>query len=148
MRAVEFSDDRLGGVLRRLSDDAAWAAIEQELWAATVAVYELEVSGIRLDSTTSSGYHQVNEEGVMPWGHSKDQRPDLPQLKLLAAAAEPSGHLGACDIQPGQCAADPLYTLLIQQVRGLLGRTGLLYAGDCKMAALATQTEIAAHQEY
>src|SRR5215831_18878117 len=46
MRAVEFSDDRLGGVLRRLSDDAAWAAIEQALWAATVAIYELVVSGI------------------------------------------------------------------------------------------------------
>jgi transposase len=37
-RAVEFSDDRLGGVLRRLSDDVAWAAIERDLWAASVAV--------------------------------------------------------------------------------------------------------------
>lgn len=148
LREVECSDDRLGGVLRRLSDDAAWAAIEQELWVATVAVYELEVSGIRLDSTTSYGYHQVNEEGVMQFGHSKDHRPDLPQLKLMAAAAEPSGHLVACDLQPGQSADDPLYTPLIQRVRGMLGRTGLVYAGDCKMAALATRAEIAAHQDY
>jgi transposase len=148
LRAVEFSDDRLGGVLRRLSDEAAWAALEQALWAATVAVYALEVRGIRLDSTTSYGYHRVSEEGVMQWGHSKDHRPDLPQLKLMAAAAEPSGHLLACDLQPGQCADDPLYTPLIQRVRGMLGRTGLLYAGDCKMAALATRAEIAAHQDY
>jgi transposase len=148
LRAVEFSDDRLGGVLHRLSNDVAWEAIEKELWAATVAVYELEVSGIRLDSTTSYGYHQVTEEGVMQFGHSKDHRPDLPQLKLMAAAAEPSGHLVACDLQPGQCADDPLYTPLIQRVRGLLGRTGLVYAGDCKMAALATRAEIAAHQDY
>jgi hypothetical protein len=55
LRAVEFSDDRWGGVLHRLSNDVAWEAIEKELWAATVAVYELEVSGIRLDSTTSYG---------------------------------------------------------------------------------------------
>jgi transposase len=148
LREVEFSDDRLGGVLRRLSDEAAWAAIEQELWAATVAVYELEVSGIRLDSTTSYGYHQVSEEGMMQFGHSKDHRPDLPQLKLMAAAAEPSGHLVACDLQPGQCADDPLYTPLIQRVRGLLGHTGLVYAGDCKMAALATRAELAAHRDY
>jgi transposase len=148
LRDVEFSDDRLGGVLRRLSNDAAWEAIEHELWAATVAVYELEVRGIRLDSTTSYGYHHVTEEGVMQLGHSKDHRPDLPQLKLMAAAAEPAGHLIACDLQPGQRADDPLYTPLIKRVRGVLGRTGLVYAGDCKMAALATRAEIAAHQDY
>jgi transposase len=39
IRAVEFSDDRLGGVLHRLSDDETWDAIEHALWATTVAVY-------------------------------------------------------------------------------------------------------------
>ena len=36
IREVEFSDDRLGGVLSRLSDDATWDAIERDLWTATV----------------------------------------------------------------------------------------------------------------
>lgn len=148
IRAVEFSDDRLGVVLYRLSDDETWEAIEHDLWAATVAVYELELTGIRLDSTTSYGYHHVTEDGVMQRGHSKDHRPDLPQLKLMAAAAEPSGHLIACDVHPGQCADDPLYTPLLQRVRDIVGRPGLLYAGDCKMAALATRAEIAAHHDF
>jgi transposase len=148
VREVEFSDDRLGGVLYRLSDDETWEAIEHDLWAATVAVYEIELMGIRLDSTTSYGYHRVTEEGMMQRGHSKDHRPDLPQLKLMAAAAEPSGHLLACDVHPGQCADDPLYTPLLQRVRGIVGRSGLLYAGDCKMAALATRAEIAAHHDF
>lgn len=148
IRAVEFSDDRLGGVLYRLSDDETWDAIEHDLWAATVMVYELELTGIRLDSTTSYGYHQVTDEGVMQRGHSKDHRPDLPQLKLMAAAAEPSGHLIACDVHAGQRADDPLYTPLLQRVRGIVGHTGLLYAGDCKMAALATRAEIAAHHDF
>lgn len=148
IRDVEFSDDRLGGLLRRLSDDEAWAAMEEELWAATVAVYALELTGIRLDSTTSYGYHEVTEEGVMQFGPSKDHRPDLPQLKLMAAAAVPSGHLLACDVAPGQCADDPLYTPLIQRVRQIVGRRGLLYAGDCKMAALSTRAELAAHGDY
>ena len=148
IRAVEFSDDRWGGVLHRLSDDATWDAIEHDLWATTVAVYELELTGIRLDSTTSYGYHHVTDEGVMQRGHSKDHRPDLPQLKRMAAAAEPSGHLMACDVHPGQCADDPLYTPLLQRVRRIVGRSGLLYAGDCQMAALATRAQIAAHHDF
>jgi transposase len=148
LRDVEFSDERLGGVLHRLSNDETGEAIEHDLWAATVAVYRLELTGIRLDSTTSYGSHQVTDEGVMQFGHSKDHRPDLPQLKLMAAAAEPSGHLIACDIHPGQCADDPLYTPLLQRVRDIVGRSGLLYAGDCKMAALATRAEITAHHDW
>jgi transposase len=148
IREVEFSDDRLGVVLYRLSNDATWNAIEHDLWATTVTVYALELTGIRLDSTTSYGYHQVTEDGVMQRGHSKDHRPDLPQLKLMAAAAEPSGHLIACDVHPGQCADDPLYTPLLQRVRGIVGRPGMLYVGDCKMAALATRAEIAAHHDF
>jgi hypothetical protein len=34
----------------------------------------------------------------MQYGYSKDHRPDMPQLKLMAAAAEPSGHLLASGV--------------------------------------------------
>ena len=84
----------------------------------------------------------------MQLDHSKDHRPDLPQLKLMAAAIEPSGQLLACDIWPGQSADDPLYQPLIARVRQLLGQRGLLYTGDCKMAALATRAEIVAQGDY
>ncbi len=148
IRQTECNDDRLGIVLQRLSRTAAWEALEAELWQATVSVYALEVDGIRLDSTTSSSYHTPTAEGVMQYGHSKDHRPDLPQLKLMTAAAEPSGHLLACDIHPGQAADDPLYLPLIARVRRLLGRSGLLYVGDSKMAALNTRADIVAHDDF
>jgi transposase len=149
IREVEFNDDRLGGVLHRFSDDETWAAIERDLWGATVAIYEIEAADVRLDSTTTYGYHKPTEDGLMQYGgHSKDHRPDLPQLKLMAAAAEPSGHMIASDIVPGQRADDPLYVPLIKRVRGILNRTGLLYAGDNKMAALATRSHIAYHGDY
>jgi transposase len=90
----------------------------------------------------------VIDEGVMPRGHSKDHRPDLPQLQWMAAAAEPSGHLIACAVHPGQCADDPLYTPLRQRVRGIVGRQGWLYAGDGTMAALATRAASAAHHDF
>ncbi|HVE74175.1 MAG TPA: transposase [Mycobacteriales bacterium] len=141
---LEFNDDRLGIVLHRLSKDTAWEALEAELWQSTLAVYDLELSRVRLDSTTSYGYHAPTDGGLMQRGHSKDHRPDLPQLKLMAAAAEPAGHLLATAVHPGQAADDPLYTPLIQRVRHHLGRTGLLYVGDSKMAALATRAELVA----
>jgi len=129
IREVEFSDDRLGGVLYRLSDDETWDAIERTLWTATVTVYELALAGIRLESTTSYGYHQVTDEGVMQRGHSKDHRPDLPQLKGMAAAAEPSGHLIACDVHSGQCADAPLYTPVAPAGAAHRGAPGLAVRG-------------------
>lgn len=148
LREVDFSDDRLGGLLRRFSDDAAWEALEEELWEATMTVYALPVTTVHLDSTTSYGYHQPQENGLMQYGQSKDHRPDLPQLKLMAAAAAPWGHLIACDVVPGQSADDPLYAPLYRRVRGILGQTGLLYSGDCKMAALGIRAEIAGQRDY
>lgn len=148
LREVDFSDDRLGNVAQRLSDEAAWEAIEQELWAATMNVYELPLTGVRLDSTTSYGFHQPDDNGVMQRGHSKDHRPDLAQLKLMAAVAEPTGQLMCSAVHKGSAADDPLYTPLLQRVRRMVNRTGLLYSGDCKMAALKTRAEIVAGDDY
>ena len=67
----------------------------------------------------------------MQRGHGKDHRPDL-QLKLMAAAAETSGAPDRLRCPAGQCADDPLYNPLLQRVRGIVGRQGLLYAGDCR----------------
>jgi transposase len=147
LRSVEFSDDRLGILLRRFHD-ADWDAFERDLWEATCQVYDIPLDCVRLDSTTSYGYHAVNPDGVMQLGHSKDHRPDLPQLKLMAAAAQPSGYLLATEVHPGNAADDPLYLPLVRRVRAQVGRRGLLYAGDCKMGALATRAEIAAHQDF
>ena len=148
LRPAEFSDDRLGILLRRLQELDDWHALETDLWHGTCEVYELPLERVRLDSTTTCGYHTITPEGLMQLGHGKDHRPDLPQLKIMAAAAEPSGHLIASDVYPGQTADDPLYLPMTRRVRSLLGRTGLLYVGDCKMAALATRAELVAEGDY
>jgi transposase len=150
LRPAEFSDDRLGILLRRLQEQELddWDALEADLWRGTCEVYELPLDRVRLDSTTTYGYHTITPEGIMQLGHSKDHRPDLPQLKIMAAAAEPGGHLIASDLYPGQTADDPLYLPMTRRVRSLLGCTGLLYVGDCKMAALATRAELVAEGDY
>jgi len=146
IREVELNDDRLGIVLRRLGERSAWEGVESDLWSSTVAVYDIQTTGVRLDSTTASGYH--TSEGIMEYGYSKDHRPDLPQLKLMGAAAEPSGHLLASNVVSGQKADDPLYIPMLERVRQMIGRTGLLYVGDCKMSALGIRGDIVRNGDY
>ncbi len=148
IRPVEFSDDRLTLVLKRLGAPAAWEPLEADLWQVHCDVYALPVERVRLDATTSCGYHTVTEDGLMQLGHSKDHRPDLPQVKLMAAVAEPTGLFLAGDVHPGNAADDPLYLPLYRRVRAMLGQSGLLYSGDCKMAALETRAEIAANRDF
>ena len=148
IRDVDFTDDRLTLLLSRLSHTETWNSIEADLWKGTCAVYSLPLERIRLDSTTSYGFHTPTDGGLMQLGHSKDHRPDLAQFKLMAAAAEPTGQLIATTVHPGDAADDPLYLPLIARVRTLLGKTGLLYVGDCKMAALETRGAIVAHGDY
>ena len=66
----------------------------------------------------------------------------------MAAVAEPSGLFLAGDVHPGNAADDPLYLPLYRRVRAMLDQTGLLYSGDCKMAALETRAEIAANRRF
>lgn len=147
MGDAEGNDDRLGRLLRRLSRDEAWTAIEADLWRQTAVVVGLAdgtVERVRLDSTTSYGYHQPTEDGLMQLGHSKDHRPDLAQFKLMAAVAEPARQMIAMDIVPGHRSDDGLYVPVIDRVRTIISERGLLYIGDAKMAAKATRGAIVA----
>jgi transposase len=137
--ALDFSDDRLANVLRTLSDDVSWSAFESRLTQHLLRVYDLRVERVRLDSTSASGYWSVTPEGLFQFGHSKDRRPDLPQVKVMLAALDPLGLPVATDVLPGQRADDPLYMPAIARVRESLRSPGLLYVGDCKMAALETR---------
>jgi transposase len=87
----DMTDDRLADVLRALSSDIHWSAFEQELMGNLVRVYDLQKECIRVDTTTVSSYAEVNEEGLLQLGYSKDHRPDLAQLKVVLACLDPLG---------------------------------------------------------
>lgn len=97
---------------------------------------------MRVDSTTASGYWEVTEDGLFQFGHSKDHRPDLPQVKVMLATLDPLGMPVAVDVVPGQRSDDPLYLPIINRVRASLGRTGLLYVGDSKLGPVDTRAHI------
>lgn len=146
--ATEWSDDRLGIILDLLSEEASWQEFESALNRRTIRVYDLQRERVRLDSTTASGHWTVTEEGLFQFGHSKDHRPDLPQLKVMLSTLDPLGMPVATQVVSGETADDPLYVPAIKQVRDSLAVSGLLYVGDCKMAAAATRAFVQAGGDY
>jgi transposase len=144
LRALDFCDDRLAIGLDLLSEDANWMAFEAALNRRTLRVYDLAAQCVRLDTTSVSGYWEVTAEGVFQFGHSKDHRPDLPQVKVMLATLDPLGMPLVTQVVSGEQADDPLYIPAIEQVRMGVGRRGLLYVGDCKLMALATRAHLVA----
>ena len=145
---LDFTVERLESVLRRLSDDARWVQFESSLNQHTIRVYDLSTERIHVDSTTASVYAGVSPEGLFQFGHSKDYRPDLPQVKVMQAVLDPLGMPLATDVVSGERADDPLYVPCIERVQQSLDRSGLLFVGDCKMAAHATRAFIALAGDY
>ena len=139
---LDFTDDRLEIVLRCLSDDTRWAAFESALNQHTVRVYALSTERVHVDSTSASAYATVSDGGLFQFGHSKDYRPDLPQIKVMQAVLDPLGMPLATDVVSGERADDPLYMPCIARVQASVGRHGLLYVGDCKMASRETRARL------
>ncbi len=142
LRDLDFTNDRLAIGLVMLSNDQDWYQFETALNQRTLRVYDLKAKRVRIDSTTASGYWEVTEEGLFQFGHSKDHRPDLPQVKVVLSTLDPLGMPVATQVVSGEKADDPLYIPAIDQVREGVGRRGLLYLGDCKLMSLGTRAHL------
>jgi len=144
---LDFSDDRLSHLLKHLSKPAYWHPIEHDLNARSIEVYALPQDVIRCDATTVSGAHEVTAEGLLQFGHSKDD-PTRPQIKVMMGSLDPLGMPLSTDVLSGERADDGLYIPIIERIRNGLKTTGLLFVGDCKMSALETRAYLAKHQDF
>jgi transposase len=150
VRPQDFHDDRLADMLDALQNPLVWAAFEHDLNTGLVRVYDLPTQTVRVDTTTASTYATLEDAGdsLFQFGHSKDHRPDLLQIKVPIAALDPLGLPLVTTVVAGNTADDPLYVPVIAQVQQSLGRGGRLYVGDCKMAALDTRAFVAHTDDY
>jgi transposase len=126
VKRVDFTDDRLAIVVRHLSDATRWAALESALHQHTGRVYDLSTARVPGDSTSASGYATVREGGLLPFGHSKADRPALPQVKVMQAVLDPLGMPLATDGVSGERADDPRYLPCMERVQARVGWHGLL----------------------
>jgi len=146
VRPRDCTDDRLATGLDYLCVAENWAECECALNQTLIRVYDLRPKTIRVDPTTVSAY--VTPAGMFQLGHSKDHRPDLPQLKIALATLDPLGLPMTIATVAGNTADDPLYLPAIAKVRRSVGLAGMTYIGDCKIAARATRADIVAHQDF
>jgi transposase len=139
VRSLDFTDDRLAAVLDYLSDDERWQVCERELGQHLIRVYDLHPSRVPVDGTTVSGYVQPSPVGLFQFGHSKDHRPDSPQVKIKLSALDPLGVPLGVTIIGGQRADDGLYVpvaVLSQQAQTVSHVTPLSALQECIMALL------------
>lgn len=148
VRHTDYTDDRLGEVVRLLSNDEIWSAIETELGQQMIQVYQLPCQTARVDATTVSMYHNEADSELIAYGHSKDYRPDLAQVKMMMTTLDPLALPIATQIVPGNRADDGLYVPAIAAAQAVLPERGMLYVGDSKMEALSTRAHLVATEDY
>jgi transposase len=133
---TDFTDDRLGDVLRYLSHDGLWRRVEQNLGQRIIRVYDLATTGpVRLDATVGGVNHDEKKHLLFKMGRNKQGGFEV-QFKLMLGTLDPLGLPLAGDVVAGSAADDPLYVPIYLRIRETLGQSGLLYIGDCKMGAL------------
>lgn len=142
----DCTDDRLATGLDYLNVSQYWQAFEAELNGSIIRSYDLKTKCVRLDTTTASA--SVTPEGLFQFGHSKDHRPDLPQLKISLSVLDPIGLPLTTTIVAGNAADDPLYLPEIAKVRQSIGHRGLFHIGDGKLASLENRADLVAHADY
>ena len=142
----DCTDDRLATGLDYLCVAENWTECACALNQTLIRVYDLRPKTIRVDPTTVSAY--VTPAGMCQLGHSKDHRPDLPQLKIALATLDPLGLPMTIATVAGNTADDPLSLPAIAKVRRSVGLAGMTYIGDGKIAALATRADIVAHHDF
>lgn len=143
IRANDFTDDRLGDVLRYLSQDELWWRIDQALSQRSMRVYQLAGTGpVRLDATVGGVQHNEQKHSLFKNGRNKQGLVEV-QFKLMLGVLDPLGMPLAADVVSGDISDDPLYVPLYQRIRQTLAKAGLLYIGDSKMSALQTRAVMA-----
>jgi transposase len=148
VRALDLSDDRLALILDFLGEPDKWAPFERELNQSLLRVYDLRAQTARVDPTTVASYGEADGEGLLQFGHGKNGRADLMQLKVSLSTLDPLGLPLITQVVGGASADDPLYLPQIKQVQASLGRGGKLYVGDSKMGATQTRAYIASSGDY
>lgn len=152
VRPGEFSDGRMGALLRRLSDTSAWCAMEADMHEAAEPHPNGDVAKVRLRVTNlyscpNGGDARVPHPPSPSHAGEKDGA-ERPVARLVAAITEPGGHLLACDVHPkGAFPARPA-SVPVARVREMLSKAGLLYACEGLVADMRTRADIIAHGDH
>lgn len=158
-----FTDDRLTRIIRRCSVDDSWQAFESDLAKETVSLISVDlfledyfentpqnkIQGVyKLDGTSISGFHEVDENGLMHFGYSKDHRPDLPQVKLMNCTEGVTGCPIVSVIDKGNINDDCMYEPVLKRMRNVFNTENYLYCGDAKISVQKVRESMVKNREF
>lgn len=148
VRGLDFTDDRLALCLFYLHKQGTWAAIEAQMGATLLRVYDLTGQKvIRLDATVGTVTHDPTQHTLFKVGKAKSGQYET-QFKMMLASLDPLGLPLVVDVVPGNRADDPLYVPSYRRMKQVVNRQGLLVVGDSKMSALETRAVIMDGKDY
>lgn len=155
IRSIDFSDDRLGRLLDRYSEDDAWIAFEHTLGSQLLQVYEInhQVNGeisecqvVRTDSFNAPQFRDVTE--LFTHGYSKQRRSDQPFCKVMVSTLDTLTLPLAIEIVKGGGPDVDHYMTNIKRVQGILPKKGNLYVGDSQLGSMSNRLAIHSNGDY
>jgi transposase len=148
LSAKDFTDDRLGALLDRFSDEEKWDSFEKAHNTKMLHVYQLNTKSeaIRLDAMIVQSFRDQGEN--FKQGHSKQHRADLPQLKVMVATLDPLSMPLSSVIVPGNKADDQLYLEVVKKLEVGLDLKGQLFVGDAKLGSLSNRSYLQNEGQY
>ena len=89
LSSKDFTDDKLESLLDRFSDKEQWDSFEHAHNQNLINIFDLNVKdeAIRLDAMITQSFREPKED--FQYGHAKQHRADLPQLKTMLATVDP-----------------------------------------------------------
>jgi len=141
----DFTDDRLGILLDRYSEEATWDRFESDYNKRLIQVYNLNTAleAVRLDAMIVQSFREEGENFKL--GHSKQHRADLPQLKVMVATLDPLSMPLSSVIVSGNRADDGLYTEVVKKLAGSIEHQEQLFVADAKLGS--TENRAYLHQK-
>lgn len=148
MTCKDFTDDKLGSLLDRFSDDEKWTKFEHAHNQKLINVYNLDLASeaIRLDAMITQSHRKAL--GDFQFGHSKQHRSDLPQLKTMVATLDPLAMPLCSATVSGNTADDVLYLPVIKELMTNLHLLHQLFVGDAKMGSLIIRSFLQLNNQY
>jgi transposase len=110
-----------------------------------IQAFELPTEIGRYDTTSVNVHNEKKGEpkGLLSFGHSKDNHPNLLQFKQGLGVLYPAGIPIFSETISGNSADDPLYVPAWRQMVKTYVPTNFLFVSDCKGSALETRASIA-----
>lgn len=151
LRSLDFSDDRLGRLLDRYSDDEQWNNLEESLGKKLLKVYSLneeknDLMVVRSDSFNVPQFRAITD--LFTRGYSKQRRSDQPFCKAMLSSLDPLSMPLAVEVVKGGGTDVSYYLTVINRVQKILPGKGNLYVGDSQLGSIGNRTEIHKSGDY